>query len=266
MKLVIKLGGALLDSTNGSFAFLKQIVEMSKIGHKIILVHGGGKQISQNLSRFGIASKFVQGLRVTDYETLQVVLMTLGGLINKQLVQEVSRLGGKAIGICGGDGHAIVAKKLELKEENGDSETDLGYVGHVVHVDGEFFEALFDCGFIPIVASIASTDDHQYLNVNADQMAAACASGIKADGLIYLTDVPGVLNKEGQVIRRLSLGKIESLIKDGTISGGMLPKLRSCRQALENGVAQVCITTSKGINLWASILRPNFMPGTSINV
>jgi acetylglutamate kinase len=263
MKLVVKLGGSLLEEEGNYLPLLKQTVDMARAGDKILLVHGGGKRMNKQLTRLGIESKFIQGLRVTDQETLEVALMVLAGLVNKQLVMGIGRFGGRAIGICGGDGHSVLARKLELHTEDGPA--DLGFVGAVVSVDGSFFDALFGSGLLPVVASLAGTGDYQYLNVNADQMAAACAAGIVADELIYLTDVPGVLDRDGNLIRTLSLSEVASLIREGTVSGGMLPKLDACRRALESGVKRVCITGGKAAALARLMVQPDSMQGTLIN-
>ena len=263
MKFVIKLGGSLLESVPAPLDFLKSVVELAQCGHPVLLAHGGGKLLSQYLQRLGIESRFAQGLRVTDAAAMEVALMVLAGLVNKQVVMAVQRHGGRAVGLCGGDARCVRAKKLEPRRADGAPE-DLGLVGEVTDIDPAIFDCLFDDRVIPVVASIAAAADHTYLNVNADQVASALASGLVADRLVYLTDVPGVLDRSGRLIERLSLAQADALVAEGAVSGGMLPKLRACRAALTKGVPYVCITQPQALNLAGGVGGKEPIKGTWI--
>ena len=263
MRFVIKLGGSLLEAVRTPLDFLKPIVELAQRGHQVLLVHGGGKLVNQYLQKLGISSRFVQGLRVTDEATLEVVLMVLAGLVNKHVVAAIQRHGGRAVGLCGGDAQSVQAEKMVLPSADGPAE-DLGFVGTISQVQPRLFDQLMDDEIIPVVASVAGTSAHTYLTVNADQMASAMAVGLGADRLIYLTDVPGVLDKNGQVIERLRLADIDRLIAEGVISGGMLPKIKSCREALTKRVPYVCITQPQALDLAGDVKGQGTIRGTWI--
>jgi acetylglutamate kinase len=233
VKLVVKIGGAALDNKELVSKFAKTIPSLCKEEHKLVIVHGGGAALSRTLKQLGCETSFVNGLRVTDEQTRDVAMMVLAGQLNKQLVAAIGAAGQPAIGICGGDLRMFRAvKKLS---------PNLGYVGEIVSVDAEWIERLWSAGIVPVVSSLALGSDGEYYNVNADAMASACAVACGADALIYLTDVDGVKDAEGLVMRWLEVGSIGQMVADATVSGGMLPKLEACTKALRKGVARVRI-------------------------
>jgi acetylglutamate kinase len=212
-------------------------------------VHGGGPQIGAMLNRLNIKSEFAAGLRVTDKATMDVVEMVLAGLINKQIVGFINNEGGRAIGLCGKDGNMVTAQKLTrtivddaTKEEQ---EIDLGFVGEPAHVDSRVLDALLGRELIPVLAPVCNGNDGQTYNVNADTFAGAIAGALGAKRLLLLTDVPGVLDKNKNLIPELTVSKIHELIADGTITGGMIPKVETCIYALEQGVEGVVILDGK---------------------
>ncbi len=235
MKLVVKIGGAALDDK----ALLKKcahaVAELKAEGHSVAVVHGGGAALTRTLKQLGKESQFINGLRVTDSETRDVALMVLAGRVNKQLVAAIGAEGEPAVGLCGGDGFAFLARKKKSKDY------DLGFVGEICAVDARWIKAIWTNGGIPVISSLALGSDGEYYNVNADQMAAACAAGCGADALIFLTDVAGVKGADGTVIRWLHMKDIATLVKDAVVRGGMLPKLQACQEALRSGVGRVRI-------------------------
>jgi acetylglutamate kinase len=234
MKLVIKIGGAALDNKALVTKFAKTIPSLVREGHQLVIVHGGGAALSRTLKQLGCETTFINGLRVTDSQTRDVALMVLAGQLNKQLVSAIGAAGQPALGICGGDlGMFRAAKRKQLP--------DLGYVGEICSVNAEWIERLWAAGIVPVVSSLALAFDGEYLNVNADQMASACAVACGANALIYLTDVAGVKDAEGAVIRWLKVGSIAEMVRLATVSGGMLPKLEACTKALKKGVTRVRI-------------------------
>ena len=238
MRITIKLGGSILEEAAIRQRLLAQVSGMAARGHEIILVHGGGKSLNRRLAQMQMTSRFIDGLRVTDAETLEVAVMVLAGEVNKKIVAEMGRLGTKALGICGADVGAVRCARLSELPGNPDG---IGFVGKPTEVDRSFFELVLGSGIVPVVSSIALGPDAQLYNVNADQMASACASGTGCDSLIYLTDVPGVRDEDGSVLRALGKSEILSLRARGILSGGMLPKTSSCLEAVEAGVASVYI-------------------------
>ncbi|HEY2931215.1 MAG TPA: acetylglutamate kinase [Acidobacteriota bacterium] len=237
MNIVVKLGGSLLVEQTRWAPLLEQLLELQRQGHRCLLVHGGGKLLTAHLEKSGIASRFVQGLRVTDAQTRDAALMVMGGLLNKKLVTEIQKLGGRALGLCG-DGGLVIARKSSAGTTGG---ADLGYVGEVEHVDGRLMEELAALGLIVVLASLAADRSGEYYNINADLLAAACAAALQADRLIFLTDVAGVLDSSGKTLETLTRSDIDRLIAQGVVAGGMLPKLQSCLMALEKGVRRVRI-------------------------
>ena len=235
MKVVVKIGGAALDDKELLHKCAQAVTEMAREGHKVVVVHGGGAALTRVLKQLGKTSEFVNGLRVTDSETRDVALMVLAGRINKTLVAALNCLGQPAVGLCGGDGASFRARK---KKSNG---TDLGFVGEISSVDARWIEAIWQNGGMPVVSSLALGSDGEYYNVNADQMAAACAVGCRADALVFLTDVAGVKDADGTVIRWLDLKTVIELERAAVIAGGMLPKLEACQHALRAGVGRVRI-------------------------
>ncbi len=235
MKLVVKIGGAALDDKSLVKKCAKAIADLASEGHKVAVVHGGGAALTRTLAMLGKESQFINGLRVTDMETRDVALMVLAGRVNKQLVAAIAAEGQAPLGLCGGDGLAFTARK---KQNDG---ADLGFVGEISNVDARWIRAIWDNGGIPVMSSIALGSDGEYYNVNADQMAAACAAGCNADALVFLTDVAGVKDADGSVIRWLPLSQVKTLVKDSVVRGGMLPKLQACEEALRQGVTRVRI-------------------------
>jgi acetylglutamate kinase len=212
-------------------------------------VHGGGPQIGQMLNRLGIKSQFADGLRITDKATIEIVEMVLAGSINKQIVGYINEAGGKAVGLCGKDGNMVLAKKLSRPVADPDSNiekvVDLGFVGEPEKVDTTVLDQVVGEGLIPVLAPLATSKDGTTYNVNADTFAGAIAGALKAKRLLLLTDVPGVLDKGKNLIKQLSADDARALIADGTISGGMIPKVETCIYALDAGVEGVVILDGK---------------------
>ncbi len=238
MRITVKLGGSILEEADIRRRLLAQISHMAARGNEIILVHGGGKSLSRRLSQMQMTSRFIDGMRVTDAETLGVAVMVLAGEVNKKIVSEMGNLGARALGICGADAGAVRCVRLSELPGNPDG---IGFVGKPTEVNRSFFELMLKSGIIPVVSSIALGADAQLYNVNADQMASACASGTACEALIYLTDVPGVRDENGFVLRTLGKTEIQNMRARGILSGGMLPKTASCLEAVEAGVAAVYI-------------------------
>lgn len=234
MTVVVKIGGAALEDVSTLHNCAHAIAKLAQNGHRVAVVHGGGSALTRVLKQLGKQSEFIDGLRVTDAETRDVALMVLGGMINKKLVAAIQVAGMPAIGFCGG-GMAFRARKKLVRGN------DLGFVGEICFAEPCWIEALWERGGIPVLASLALGADGEYYNVNADEMAAACAAACHADALIFLTDVPGVKNAEGTVIPRLSMKQAADMANKSIISGGMLPKLEACRKALTDGVGRVKI-------------------------
>lgn len=235
MKVVVKIGGAALENETTLLGCARAVVELARDGHKVAVVHGGGSTLTRTLQHLGKQSLFVHGLRVTDAETRDVALMVLAGIVNKKVVAAISAAGQPAVGMCGGDGMSFRARK---KENDG---CDLGYVGEIASVECRWLEAIWSQGGIPVIASLALGSDREYYNINADQMAAACAVGCQANALIFLTDVAGVKDADGTILHWLDVKQVPELVKQAVIAGGMLPKLEACGQALKRGVGRVRI-------------------------
>ncbi|HEY3129045.1 MAG TPA: acetylglutamate kinase [Acidobacteriota bacterium] len=252
MRLVIKLGGSLLTEISRRRPLLEQLMRVHNQGHRCLLVHGGGKLLTSYLEKAGISSQFIHGLRVTDAPTRDAALMVMGGLLNKQLVVEIQNLGGRALGVCG-DAGLITARKAESEAYGG---ADLGYVGEVEHVDGRLLAQLHALGLIVVMASLAPDARGEFYNINADLLAASCAAALQADRLIFLTDVDGVLDAGGNRLNNLSRDQVDSLVAQGAVGGGMLPKLKSCLMALEKGVQCVRIVPGYGEGSLLRALEP----------
>lgn len=226
-------------------SFARDIVLMKLVGINPIVVHGGGPQIGQLLNRLGKTTGFVDGMRITDSETMDVVEMVLGGLVNKEIVNLINMHGGKAIGLTGKDGDFIRAKKIHLKKTSPEAHEpeiiDLGHVGEVSSIDPSVVEMLGRSDFIPVIAPIGvGADGHSY-NINADLVAGKVAEVLKAEKLILLTNIAGILDKEGKLLTGLTLQNVDDLIADGTIHGGMIPKTRCATDAIRGGVNKVHI-------------------------
>jgi acetylglutamate kinase len=262
MRITIKLGGSILENTGMRLHLLKQISDIAAQGHEIILVHGGGKSLNRRLSQLQMTSQFIEGLRVTDAETLGVAVMVLSGEVNKRIVAEMSGLGAKALGICGADAAAV--RCVQLSGLPG-YPSGIGYVGKPVEVNAGFFNMVLKAGLVPVVSSIAIGQDSQLYNINADQMASACASGTQCKSLIYLTDVPGVRDENDVVIGILDKAQIMSMRARGILSGGMLPKTSSCIEALEAGVASVHIIPGMSPEILIRFIEGKLTEGTKIH-
>jgi acetylglutamate kinase len=219
--VVVKIGGSTLGSHDTT---LEDVITLQNLGIRVVLVHGGGSVISQWLRKVGKEPRFVNGLRVTDDETMEIVLMSLAGKVNKDLVAQFQTLGGRAIGICGLDGGLLRGVR---KDER------LGCVGEVTSVDLAPLRALGEAGFVPVVAPIALGVDGEALNLNADTAAAEVAVALRAEKLLFLTDVPGIKGADGQLLAELSAGQVRELIQSGVISGGMIPKAEACLRSLD---------------------------------
>lgn len=247
--VVIKYGGHAMGDASLGKAFARDVALLRQSGVEPIVVHGGGPQIGAMLERMGIKSEFRGGLRVTDRATIEIVEMVLAGSINKGIVADFNAEGARAIGLCGKDGNMVRVAKLRRRHQDPDSNieqiVDLGFVGEPKTVDREVLDMVAGSGLIPIVAPLALGEDGETYNVNADTFAGAIAGAMDAERLLFLTDVPGVLDKDGNLIKQLSVKQARSMIKEGTISGGMIPKVETCIEALEQGVEAVVIVNGK---------------------
>ena len=238
--IVIKYGGNAMTDDKLKEDFAKDIVLLKLVGLNPVVVHGGGPQINELLARVGKEGQFIQGMRVTDNETMDVVEMVLGGLVNKEIVSLINKHGGKAVGITGKDGHFIRASKLFLKSES-DESIDIGQVGDIEHIDPSLVAVLEENDFIPVVAPIGVGKEGEAYNINADVVAGKLAETLKAEKLVLMTNTPGVLDKQGNLLTGLTAAKVDELFADGTISGGMLPKISSALDAAKSGVNSVHI-------------------------
>jgi acetylglutamate kinase len=259
MKFVVKLGGTAIENPALLDGCAKAVTELVKDGNHVALVHGGGVALTRTLKQLGKQSEFVAGLRVTDAETRDAALMVLAGRVNKELVASLGAHGQSAVGLSGGDGLMFRARKKRTAP-------DLGYVGEIVSSDPRWLEAVWKMGAVPVLSSLALGFDGQYYNINADEMAAACATSCKADALVFLTDVPGVRGANGQVMRWLTVDQIAGLTRDSIISGGMLPKLHACREALLAGVNRVRILPAEAAELLPDLCTSRISQGTEVMV
>ncbi len=247
--VVVKYGGHAMGEEELARSFARDIVLMEQTAINPVVVHGGGPQIGEMLKRLGIESQFAGGLRITDAATIEIVEMVLAGSINKQIVGFINEAGGKAVGLCGKDGNMVLARKatrsLVDPESNVERIVDLGFVGEPEKVDTTVLTQILGRDLIPVLAPLATSTDGVTYNVNADTFAGAIAGALKAKRLILLTDVPGVLDKSKKLIKQLSTDEARTLIADGTIAGGMIPKVETCIYALEAGVEGVVILDGK---------------------
>ena len=247
--IVVKYGGHAMGDISLGRAFARDIALLKQSGIDPIVVHGGGPQIGAMLARMGIESKFEGGLRVTDQKTVEIVEMVLAGSINKEIVALINAEGEWAIGLCGKDGNMVFAEKAHKKFKDPDSNIervlDLGFVGEPVEVDRKLLDLLAHSEMIPVIAPVAPGRDGHTYNINADTFAGAIAGAVKASRLLFLTDVPGVLDKDKNLIKELSVSEARRLIADGTISGGMIPKVETCIEAIQRGVEGVVILNGK---------------------
>ncbi|MBD3762076.1 acetylglutamate kinase [Sphingomonadaceae bacterium G21617-S1] len=237
---VVKYGGHAMGDPEAARDFAEDIVLLKAVGINPVVVHGGGPQIGRMLKTLGVESSFIDGLRVTDAETAKVAEMVLCGSINKEIVSWISQAGGRAVGLSGKDGRMVVAEKVRRTQRDPDSNieklVDLGFVGEPADIDRRVIDTISKAGMIPVIAPIAIGEDGHTYNVNADTMAGAIAIALGAARLLLLTDVAGVLDKQKQLIRDLTPAQINALREDGTIQGGMIPKLETCVHAVEGGV------------------------------
>jgi len=247
--VVVKYGGHAMGDPELARDFARDIVLLKQAGVNPVVVHGGGPQIGKLLERLNIKSEFKGGLRVTDRETVDVVEMVLAGSVNKEIVSAINDQGGKAVGICGKDANLMRAKRLERRVRDPDSNIeqvlDLGFVGEPGLVEPHIIDVIIHSDLIPVVAPIGVGPEGETLNINADTFAAAVAVALKAKRLLLLTDVDGVLDKEGWLIRSMTTAEAQGLIEDGTITGGMIPKIESCMDVIAEGVEAVVIINGK---------------------
>lgn len=259
MKYVVKLGGATLQNAELLQQCADAIADLVRDGNSVAVVHGGGVQLTATLKQLGKQSEFISGLRVTDAETRDAALMVLAGRVNKSLVAALGARGQAAVGLSGGDGLVFRARKKRTAP-------DLGFVGEIAASDTRIIEAIWQIGAVPVISSMALGFDGEYYNINADEMAAACAMSCHADTLVFLTDVPGVRGANGEVMRWLSVDQIATLAKDAVISGGMLPKLSACREALLNGVKRVRILPAEAAAVLPDLCTTRVAHGTEVMV
>ncbi|MEW5979077.1 MAG: acetylglutamate kinase [Acidobacteriota bacterium] len=264
MRILVKLGGSLLTEAEALHRIIRQLIELQDHHHEVIVVHGGGKQIKQTLEQLEIPSSFHNGLRITDAATLRVVQMVLAGWVNKDIVAAFSRFGRRAVGICGGDGECLIARKYQDPDTDS-APVDYQFVGQVVKGSSDLVDALLREKYVPVIACIALGEDHAYYNVNADEMAAAAALIFGVDRLLFLTDVPGILDQSRQVIPHLSRADITGLREAGIIRDGMLPKTRACERALEEGLKQVHIVGGNEPNCLIRVLLQGQPLGTTLS-
>lgn len=246
--VVIKFGGHAMGDETLSNAFAQDVVYLKQSGVNPIVVHGGGPQIADMLTKLAIKSEFVHGLRVTDKPTVEIVEMVLAGKINKDIVSAINRQGGKAVGICGKDANLMIAKKITEMPDPQSSlmkAVDIGYVGDPVEINPHIVDVISQSDLIPVIAPIGLSRDGETLNINADSFASALAARMKAKRLLLLTDVEGVLDKDGRLIEELSVTEAQTLIRNGTITGGMIPKIEGCIEVVEAGVEAVVIINGK---------------------
>ncbi len=237
--LVVKYGGNAMVDENLKSSVMRDLVVLNLLGIKVVLVHGGGPEISQTIRQMGKETRFVNGLRYTDEETAEIVRMVLAGKVNKSLTDLICRHGGKAIGICGQDGHLI---KCEKQDES------LGFVGKITSINTEIITDLLGLGYVPVISTVGYDDEGNIYNVNADTAAASIAGALKAESLILMTDIRGLLeNKDDpeSLIKKVYVSDVPALVKQGIISGGMIPKIECCKDAIRRGVKKVFITDGR---------------------
>ncbi|MBI4462641.1 MAG: acetylglutamate kinase [Acidobacteria bacterium] len=261
MKVVVKLGGATLEDAVLLKRCTGELTALSRSGVHLLVVHGGGAALTRTLGAIGCTSQFVDGLRVTDAQTRDVAVMVLAGLLNKRVVAAFARHGQFAVGLCGGDGGAFRAQKLRLRREQ---ETELGFVGEICDADLRWIEALWGQEAVPVLASVALGWDGEYYNVNADHMAAVAAGACGADRLVFLTDVPGLLDANRKVIAQIEARKLSELLNSGVATGGMRPKLNACRAALGWGVREVTLLPAVEVGCLAQVVNGGAPVGTRV--
>ena len=240
--IVVKFGGNAMIDENLKQCFARDVVLLKLVGMNVVVVHGGGPQIENLLARVGKKGEFIQGMRVTDAETMEIVEMVLGGQVNKDVVSLINQAGGKAVGLTGKDGNLIHAKKLLLQNQDNHADLiDIGMVGDITQIDPSLISYLEAGAFIPVIAPIGVGEHGETYNINADVVAGKIAEILKAEKLVLLTNTPGVLDKNGQVITNVTPKEINEMVADGTLYGGMLPKISSALDAAHSGVKSVHI-------------------------
>ena len=250
--IVIKYGGSAMVDKTARKQFIKDVVLMKYIGINPVIVHGGGPEINEMLKKVGKESKFIAGNRVTDEETVEIVEMVLSGKVNKGIVADINKYGGKAIGISGKDDNMILVRQKYIEEKSENSEEikkiDIGFVGEIENINTEIIKVLEKSDYIPVISSIGTDKNGQTYNINADYVAGEIAGKLNADRMIFLTDVDGILldyNDKQTLIDEIDVYHVNKLIKKGVISGGMLPKVNTCLKAIEKGVENVIILNGK---------------------
>ena len=245
--ITVKLGGAVMGEKNLSSSFAKDIVLLKQVGINPVVVHGGGPKIKDMLDKLGVESNFVNGLRVTDKKTMKIVEMVLSGSINKEIVMEINKEGGRGIGLSGKDALLAETKKIKIPSSNlkAFKLSDIGFVGQPHKINKELLKWLLQSDLVPVISPIGFDKSFETFNINADIMAGSVASNINSERLILLTDVDGVLDKKGNLLTEISLNDIKKLIKNGTISGGMIPKIETCVNAVRKGVKAAVILNGK---------------------
>lgn len=250
--IVVKYGGHAMGESDLSDAFARDVVLLKQVGLNPVVVHGGGPQIGAMLKRLSIESEFIDGLRVTDSATVEIVEMVLSGRINKEIVAAITAAGGRAVGLSGKDGGLIEARKLTRVRRDSDSNIervlDLGFVGEPTKVDPHVLDVFTRSDFIPVIAPIGLGADGETYNINADTVAGAIAVAAKATRLLLLTDVEGVLDKSGKLIKEMSISDAHARMADGTLTGGMIPKVETCIQAIEGGVGGAVIVDGRALH------------------
>ncbi|HMN65933.1 MAG TPA: acetylglutamate kinase [Burkholderiaceae bacterium] len=244
--VVVKYGGNAMTDEKLKQSFARDVVLLKLVGLNPVVVHGGGPQIEQLLARVGKKGEFVQGMRVTDAETMDIVEMVLAGQVNKEIVELINHAGGRAVGLTGQDGGLIRARRMKIaSKDKPDEKIDIGQVGEIEKIDPGIIQTLTANGFIPVIAPIGSGEEGETYNINADVVAGKVAEVLKAEKLVLLTNTPGVLDKSGKLLTGLSARQIDDLFADGTISGGMLPKISSALDAAKAGVNSVHIVDGR---------------------
>ena len=263
--IVVKYGGNAMTDELLKGGFARDVVLLKLVGINLVVVHGGGPQIEDLLSRVGKKGEFIQGMRVTDAETMDIVEMVLAGKVNKEIVELINHAGGKAVGLTGQDGGLIRARKLILSGgSDAPGDLDIGQVGEIESVDPQVIESLLASGFIPVIAPIGSGAHGETYNINADLVAGKLAEILKAEKLVLMTNTPGVLDKQGNLITGLTAREIDQLFEDGTLSGGMLPKISSALDAARSGVQSVHIIYGRVPNSLLLEILTNEGVGTMI--
>jgi acetylglutamate kinase len=259
MRFLVKIAGALLERDEHVHSIARQVAELARNGHELLVVHGGGRIFTSTLDRMGIESRFVSGLRVTDRETRDVAVMVFAGLLNKKLAGAISLTGQPAVGISASDAACFLAEPMQL----GDYGNQLGFVGYLSEVNVDFLRSLWRVGVVPVASCLGLGADGEIYNINADHMAAAAAEFIRADRLIYLTDVAGVLDGE-KILRAVNGAEVEDLIRRNKVSGGMILKLEAAKRALDGGVSEVRIVGGTHPRALLAAANGGRAPGTRV--